>query len=77
MQHPRMMGFIRDVDDVVRAIERAKEEGVRVNILIGAGCSESAGIPTASGILEIVMQKYPREYARANSDDYALHVWQC
>ncbi len=65
------MNFVRSIEDVVLAVERAKEESININILIGAGCSVSAGISTAKGILKIIKEKYPREYERASCKDYA------
>ncbi|WP_053071148.1 hypothetical protein [Clostridium botulinum] len=64
------MKFLRDIDDVVVALEHAKEEGIKVNLLIGAGCSVTANIPSAEGILKIIQKKYFREYKRAIPKDY-------
>jgi NAD-dependent SIR2 family protein deacetylase len=65
------MEFERSIDDVVEAIKKAKLKNIKVNLLIGAGCSVSAGIPSAAGMLNKIMEEYPREYERATPKDYS------
>ena len=63
--------YTRTLDDVAEAVANARERGVKVCLLIGAGCSYSAGIPLASGFQKIIEDKYPHAYAKASakSDD--------
>ncbi|MBT2605628.1 hypothetical protein J7E55_21850 [Bacillus sp. ISL-53] len=65
------MSFYREIEDVVHAIKLAKEKKVNVNLLIGAGCSVTAGIPSANGIIENIKESYPREYERTINKNYA------
>ncbi len=39
-------------------------------LLIGAGCSVSAGIPTAMGFVQIIQKDFPDAYSRADSKTY-------
>ncbi len=64
------MGLERSIGDVVESLNRAKERGKGATILIGAGCSVKAGIPTAAGFVEIIKEKYPRAYDRASPKTY-------
>ncbi|ASS75748.1 hypothetical protein CIG75_12650 [Tumebacillus algifaecis] len=65
------MPYTRDLEDVVVALKKAKREGTYVNLLIGAGCSVTAGIPAAAGILDAIEEAFPREYKRVEQKDYA------
>ncbi|MEC2073749.1 hypothetical protein [Alkalihalophilus marmarensis] len=66
------MSFIKDLDDVIESIKLAKKDkSINVNLLIGAGCSVTAGIPAAQGIIEEIQDQYPRYYSSANNKDYA------
>ncbi|PGO92082.1 hypothetical protein COA03_28020 [Bacillus cereus] len=60
----------RDLEDVVSALKMAKEENINVNLLIGAGCSVTANIPAAQGMIDTIKEKYPREFKRAKIKDY-------
>ena len=65
------MNYLREIDDVIDTVKRAKEKNTNVNLLIGAGCSVSANIPLAEGIVDEIRRNYPREYNRAEVKDYA------
>lgn len=39
------ISIYRDLEDVVSALKRLKEDNINVNLLIGAGCSVTANIP--------------------------------
>jgi len=65
------MNFNRSIDDVVRALKRANDERINVNFLIGAGCSVTANIPTASGFVNEIKEKYYEEYERTQEKNYA------
>jgi hypothetical protein len=56
------MGWRRSVNDVVEAIRAADGHYV---ILIGAGCSKSAGIPLAGALIREIENTFPSAYARA------------
>ncbi|MGN4837508.1 MULTISPECIES: hypothetical protein [Bacillus cereus group] len=60
----------RDLEDIVSALKMAKEENINVNLLIGAGCSVTANIPAAQGMIDTIKEKYPREFKRAKIKDY-------
>jgi tetratricopeptide (TPR) repeat protein len=63
-------GIHRNIADVAETLERAKQRGKTCALLIGAGCSVKAGIPTAAQLVEIIRDQYPRSYERANPKDY-------
>ncbi|GEM_PF-2237899 len=55
------MDFDRNIEHLVNAIERAREENIKVNLLVGAGCSVSAGIPLADEIVNDLEERYEDE----------------
>ena len=57
----------RTLDDIAEVIKHADGECV---FLIGAGCSKSAGIPLAAGLLKEIEQDFPHAYARARDKTY-------
>ena len=61
----------RNMDDVVETMKNAKERGKKCTLLIGAGCSVTAGIPTAKGFVEIIEKDYTRAFKRARTKTYA------
>ena len=60
-----------NMDDVVETVKKAKERGKKCTLLIGAGCSVTAGIPTAKGFVEIIEKDYTRAFKRAKTKTYA------
>ena len=60
-----------NMDDVVETVKNAKERGKKCTLLIGAGCSVTAGIPTAKGFVEIIEKDYTRAFKRAKTKTYA------
>ena len=62
--------MFREIEDIVETLKNAKERGKKCSVLIGAGCSVTAGIPTARGFVNIIKEKYPRDYARADEKTY-------
>ncbi len=44
----------REIEDVVETLKIAKKRGKKCSVLIGAGCSVTAGIPTAEDEIGIV-----------------------
>lgn len=57
----------RTLDDIAEVIKHAEGECV---FLVGAGCSKSAGIPLAAGLLKEIEQDFPHAYARARDKTY-------
>lgn len=64
------MSFYRKIEHLVSAMERAKQEGIQVNLLVGAGCSVSAGIPLADGIVSDLEEKYADELEGMKKKNY-------
>lgn len=60
----------RSVDDIGETLQNAKSRKRGCSLLIGAGCSVKAGIPTAAGFVEIIKDKYERAYQRASAKTY-------
>ena len=65
------MDMRRKIDDVVETLRKAKELGRSCGLLIGAGCSVKAGIPTAPGFVKIIQKEYQQAYKRAQEKTYA------
>lgn len=59
------------MDDVVETVKNAKERGKKCTLLIGAGCSVTAGIPSAKGFVEIIEKEYTQAFKRAKKKTYA------
>ncbi|WP_241669702.1 hypothetical protein [Bacillus cereus] len=60
----------REIEDVVSALKKAKEDNINVNLLIGAGCSVTANIPAAQGMVDTIKKEFPGEFKRAKIKDY-------
>lgn len=58
----------RTLDDVVESL---REKTTRATILVGAGASVTAGIPTASGFVDLIRSRFPTAYDRAPDKTYA------
>src|SRR5258707_2259068 len=58
------------IDDIAEALRPHGAAPRRCSVLLGAGCSISAGIPSASDIVRRIKVKFPAAYARATSHDY-------
>lgn len=63
--------YYRNIDDIVEVLKRAKEDQINVNLLIGAGCSITAGIPDANGFIEEIRKRFSLDYEKAEKKDYA------
>lgn len=63
--------YFRDIEDLVDVIKKSKELGYKINLLIGAGCSVSAGIPSANEFVKIIAKTYTREYNKCEKRTYA------
>lgn len=60
----------RTIEDIAEALGPHGGAPRRCSVLLGAGCSISAGIPSASDIVRHIKVKFPAAYARAASHDY-------
>ncbi|MED3992244.1 hypothetical protein [Priestia aryabhattai] len=65
------MSYYRGINSLINTIKEANKSGKNVNLLIGAGCSVSAEIPAATGILNEIKDRYPEEYEQAQEKSYA------
>lgn len=68
---PAISFFERSVEDVTETVKKAAARGSKCTMLIGAGCSKSAGIPLTSEFVEIIKREYPRAYRYAAPATYA------
>ena len=59
------MSIYRDMDDVVEAVRNAKRRGKKCVLLLGAGCSVTAGVPSAGEFVEIIRKEWTAAYNRA------------
>ncbi len=65
------MSFERDIDRAVETLRNAQRwENCGCTILIGAGCSVRAGVPTAQGFVDIIKESFPNAYERASYKTY-------
>jgi len=60
----------RNIGEVAEALKDAKHREQPCSVLIGAGCSFTAGIPLASGFVDHVKNEYPSSFARAKEKSY-------
>lgn len=60
----------RSVEYVADALQRAKDRPGKCALLIGAGCSVKAGIPTAQGFVDHIKEHYLRHYEKAQEKTY-------
>lgn len=65
------MTVLKEMSQIVDVLKNLSERGIRCNLLVGAGCSVSAGIPTAEGIIKIIEQKFPSIYSMVKDKSYA------
>lgn len=65
------ISVLYDINQIVDVLKNLSERGIKCNLLVGAGCSVSAGIPTAEGIIEIIKQKFPSIYSMVKEKSYA------
>ncbi|MEO7086528.1 MAG: hypothetical protein ABI442_02545 [Gemmatimonadaceae bacterium] len=60
----------RSVDEIKETLQNAKSRGRGCALLIGAGCSVKAGIPTANGFVDVIKAEYKLAYERAAEKSY-------
>lgn len=63
----------RRLEDVAETLiqQRRAESGRSCSLLLGAGCSQTAGIPLASGFVKAIKSNFSNSYHRADPKDYA------
>jgi tetratricopeptide (TPR) repeat protein/NAD-dependent SIR2 family protein deacetylase len=64
------MSTERNIEDVVETLKKAHDRKTGCVLLIGAGCSKTAGIPLASEFVEIIKKEYPQAYKHAVPPTY-------
>jgi tetratricopeptide (TPR) repeat protein/NAD-dependent SIR2 family protein deacetylase len=62
----------RTLDDVIGELRAGQKAKLGCTLLIGAGCSKSAGIPLASEFVSLIKEEYPRFYANAREKTYSM-----
>lgn len=65
------MNFNRTLEDLIFTLKNAKKRNINVNLLIGAGCSVTGGIPLANEMVNQLYNEYLLEMNRLNDNDYA------
>jgi len=60
----------RSIEDIKETLKNAKLANRRCALLIGAGCSFKAGIPTAAGFVDVIKEERKRAYERAKEKTY-------
>lgn len=66
-----MTEFNSSIGHIVDALREAKEDpNIGCSLLIGAGCSVSAGIPTGQGFVDIIKKKWRNNYDKAPKKTY-------
>ena len=61
----------RSVEDVAETLRNARDRGRTCALLIGAGCSVTAGVPSGQGFVDEIKERWPRAYERAENKTYA------
>ncbi|MHB0998128.1 MAG: hypothetical protein ACYC27_02695 [Armatimonadota bacterium] len=64
--------MIRDLNDIIDALKNAKESRRRCTLLIGSGCSVTAGIPTGDEFVDVIKRDWPSAYKRASEKTYPI-----
>ncbi|WP_309707800.1 hypothetical protein [Armatimonas sp.] len=64
----------RELEDVRETLLRAQKRGERATLVIGAGCSVSAGIPLAEEFVQRIEQEYPQAAQRATERSYDAYL---
>jgi NAD-dependent SIR2 family protein deacetylase len=55
----------KGLPDIIETLSHAQRRQQKASLLIGAGCSISAGIPLASGFVKEIEKRYPQAYKMA------------
>jgi NAD-dependent SIR2 family protein deacetylase len=65
------LSYLSNIESVYEVLRNAKDLNIKCNLLLGAGCSVSAGIPTAEGIIKEIKSRYPNSYDEVTEKTYA------
>ena len=63
--------MIAEIEQVAETLMSAKEYGIKVNLLFGAGVSIEGGIPGSRGIVRDIKKKHPSLYKQAKPKMYS------
>jgi tetratricopeptide (TPR) repeat protein len=69
-----MQDFRRGIEDVLETLRRAHLRGEKATLLVGAGCSVSAGVPLGKEIIQSIGTDFPRAAQRASEQSYAAYI---
>ena len=64
------MDFNCKIDHVVDTLKSGKKNNNKCSLLIGAGCSVTANVPTAAGFVKEIQEQYNASYRRASKKTY-------
>ncbi|HYO59854.1 TPR end-of-group domain-containing protein [Archangium sp.] len=64
------------IEVLVEQLQHVKEHGKKCSLLIGAGCSVTAGVPAAQGFVDIIKNKHGSRYAKALEKTYGACMKQ-
>ena len=64
------------IEVLIEQLQHVKEHGKKCSLLIGAGCSVTAGVPAAQGFVEIIKNKHGSRYAKAVEKTYGACMKQ-
>lgn len=66
----KYMSCSHNMDAVIEQLKDVKNRGKGCCLLIGAGCSASAGVPLAQEFVDLIKKEYPTSYLRARNKNY-------
>ena len=64
------MDYYCKIAHVVDSLKNGKKSGKKASLLIGAGCSVTANVPTAAGFVEEIKTRFKDCYRRAEDNTY-------
>jgi len=64
------MPYHHSLDHLVETIQQGQARGKGCGLLVGAGCSVTAGIPSAQGFVEIIKERFPQKFGLAEEKTY-------
>ena len=59
-----------EIEGIASILRAGKDAKRGCSLLIGAGCSVTAGIPTADGFVKIIEEEFPYQYKKAEEKTY-------
>jgi len=64
------------IEELVEHLQHVKDHGKKCSLLIGAGCSVTAGVPAAQGFVDLIKTRYASSYAKAPEKTYGACMKQ-